>query len=224
MLYKKHIPIINKVYDTYWKFAAERQNIFFNRLNQIKYPWTNDHILNKYKFTNAYRASDRVSQFLIKHIIYKGDQSPEEVFFRIILFKTFNKIETWKLIEEKLGEVRYADYSFEVYEKVLMHAVQSGKAIYSGAYIMASGKNNFGYDLKFKNHLRLIELLMKNEVPQKITGFKKMEDVYNLLISYPSIGSFLAYQYAIVQYPIVISNFFPYTKSNYGASPVVPNG
>ena len=27
-----------------------------------------------------------------------------------------------------------------------------------------------------------------------------------------------------LQYPMVISNFFPYTKSNYGASPVVPNG
>ena len=30
--------------------------------------------------------------------------------------------------------------------------------------------------------------------------------------------------YKFLQYPIVISNFFPYTKSNYGASPVVPNG
>jgi hypothetical protein len=38
---------------------------------------------------------------------------------------------------------------------------------------------------------------MKNEVPRKISDMNRMEDVYNLLKSYPSIGSFLAYQYTI---------------------------
>ena len=87
------------VYDTYWRFAVERQNIFFSRVAGNSPPWTDDQILREYKFTNAYRASDRVSQYLIRHVIYKGDQSPEEVFFRILLFKFFNKIETWELEE-----------------------------------------------------------------------------------------------------------------------------
>jgi hypothetical protein len=194
---KKKLPTTSYVYNTYWKFAAERQNIYYNRLYDQEYPWTDDAIINKYKFTNAYRASDRVSQYLIKNVIYKGDQSPEEVFFRIILFKIFNKIATWELIEKQLGTVRYSEYNFERYEKILLNVIRSGKAIYSGAYIMASGKSFFGYDIKFKNHLRLIELLMKDEVPKRIIGLKKMEDVYNLLKSYPSIGNFLAYQYTI---------------------------
>ncbi|MCL4400581.1 putative DNA base hypermodification protein, partial [Candidatus Parvarchaeota archaeon] len=61
-----------KVFDTYWKFAAERQSIFFRKLKDEKPPWTDDWILRKHKFTNAYRASDRVSQFLIKEVIYNG--------------------------------------------------------------------------------------------------------------------------------------------------------
>ncbi|MEO8686056.1 MAG: nucleotide kinase domain-containing protein [Devosia sp.] len=65
------------VYETYWRFAAERQRIFFKRLNGGVYPWSEDPILNEYKFTNVYRAADRVSQYLIKNVIYDGDQSPD---------------------------------------------------------------------------------------------------------------------------------------------------
>ena len=40
------------VYDTYWKFAAKRQEVFFNRLGGGDYPWTDDSIIRKYKFTS----------------------------------------------------------------------------------------------------------------------------------------------------------------------------
>src|SRR5438094_843323 len=56
------------VYETYWRFAAERQRIFFSRLAGDPAPWTVDPILGSYKFTNAYRASDRVSQYLIRNV------------------------------------------------------------------------------------------------------------------------------------------------------------
>ena len=48
-------------------------------------------ILARFKFTNAYRASDRVSQYLIRNVIYEGSQSSEEVFFRTLLFKIFKQ-------------------------------------------------------------------------------------------------------------------------------------
>ena len=82
------------VYDAYWQFAVKRQEVFFRKLEGNRHPWTDDPTIARHKFTNAYRASDRVSQFLIRNVIYEGDQSPEEVFFRTILFKLFNKIET----------------------------------------------------------------------------------------------------------------------------------
>src|SRR5688572_8854202 len=76
--------IPTRVFDTYWKFACERQCVFFKRALGDPPPWTNDDILLQYKFTNAYRASDRVSQFLIKCVIYNGEQSPKALFFRIL--------------------------------------------------------------------------------------------------------------------------------------------
>ena len=62
---------VSEVYESYWRFAAERQTIFFKRASGQDPPWTEDHVLATYKFTNAYRASDRVSQYLIRNVIYR---------------------------------------------------------------------------------------------------------------------------------------------------------
>ena len=80
-----------KVYDTYWKFACERQNIFMRKLMGEKDNLTEDIILREYKFTNTYRASDRVSQYLIKNVIYQRGYTEEDTIFRILLFKILIK-------------------------------------------------------------------------------------------------------------------------------------
>lgn len=186
------IPTV--VFDTYWRFAVERQAIFFWRIKKQWGPWTEDSILQEYKFTNAYRASDRVSQYLIRNVIYKGDPSPREVFFRIILFKLFNKIETWEMLTRELGTVCYRSYSFKKYNQVLSQAMLGGKTIYSAAYIMPSGNSTFGYTRKHSNHLKLLEMMMKNRVYNKIANAPNMSSAFEILRSYPTIGDFLAYQ------------------------------
>lgn len=183
-----------EAFDTYWKFAALRQEVFFSRYERHPAPWSADPIVNEYKFTNAYRASDRVSQYLIKNVIYKGSNSEEDLFFRIILFKLFNKIETWELLENRLGEIRWDTYQYKKYEKVLATAMQSGKAIYSAAYIMASGHLMFGVERKHQSHLKLLEMMLSENVPDRLADCKSMRQGFELLRSYPLIGDFLAYQ------------------------------
>ena len=56
----------SQIYNTYWRFAAERQCVFFRRFEGSPAPWTQDPVMRAYKFTNVYRASDRVSQYLIR--------------------------------------------------------------------------------------------------------------------------------------------------------------
>ena len=183
------------VYDTFWRFAAERQEVFFRRLEGSVPPWTQDPILAQYKFTNAYRASDRVSQYLIRHVIQNGFQTTNEVFFRTLLFKFFNKIETWELLKSGVGEIEYASYSFETYDNLLTQARAKGRTIYSAAYIMPSAGRVFGYPQKHRSHLKLIERMMDDEVPHRIAESRSMHDAFKILRSYPSIGDFLAYQF-----------------------------
>ena len=187
-----------EVYDAYWEFAVKRQNIFFNRLKNKKQPWTSDPILQSYKFTNAYRASDRVSQFLIKNVIYTQKKySNENTCFRILLFKLFNKIETWQYLEKNLGEITYNSYNFHKYSNLLEDKIKNGERIYSAAYIMPSGKSVFGYDRKHQNNLKLLEYMMEDNITNKIITADSLESLYNILLSYPTIGTFLAYQFCI---------------------------
>lgn len=187
------------VYDVYWKFAYERQNVFFNRLLGEHNPWTSDPVIEKYKFTNTYRVLDRVSQFLMSNIISqdeKNNLSDEDRLFRILIFKIFNKIETWQLLERYFGCISWSHYSFKKYDKVLNDAFNNRTTIYSAAYIMASGRNSFGCIRKHQNHLKLIELMMENNLTKQISSAGSMAELYHILLSYPLIGQFLAYQYA----------------------------
>src|SRR5712691_4120883 len=191
-------PIVpTDVYNSYWRFAAERQRIFFRRFSGASQPWTQDAVLATYKFTNAYRASDRVSQYLIRRVIYRPDLASSEVetCFRILLFKLFNKIETWELLEAAFGAVTYADYTFERYDRVLSAAMRTGRRIYSAAYIMPPGDGAFGHPAKHQNHLRLLDSMMKDELPKRLAEAGTMRQAFGLLLRYPTIGNFLAYQF-----------------------------
>ena len=97
------------VFDTYWRFASERLAMFYRRYSEPAGPWTSDSILRRYRFTNAYRAADRVSQYLIAEVQTREDrpQTPGELFFRTMLFKIFNRIETWESLEDCFGPLEW---------------------------------------------------------------------------------------------------------------------
>ncbi len=186
------------VYDTYWKFAAMRQEVFFKRMSGSDSPWTDDSIIQKYKFTNAYRASDRVSQYLIRHVIYENEYyTPEDQCFRILFFKLFNKIETWNYVKDALGEITYSSYNYDRYNDLLLKKIESKDKIYSAAYIMPSGKSCFRFDKKHQNNLKLLEYMMETGFSKKIAEAKSLKELYEVLLSYPTLGKFLAFQFAI---------------------------
>ena len=158
-------------------------------------PWTHDPVLKRYRFTNAYRAADRVSQFLIRHVLYEGNQNPREVFFRAMLFKLFNRIETWQALVSRVGQPCTTDFRPKHYANILEETLERGSKLYSAAYVMPNP--NFGHPRKCRNHLELLNLMLQDDTPDRIAEAKSLEAVYNILRSYPSIGRFLGFQYAI---------------------------
>ncbi|MET7944189.1 nucleotide kinase domain-containing protein [Streptomyces sp. NPDC005302] len=183
------------VFDTYWRFAAARQSVYEARLEGREQPWTNDPILARHRFTNCYRAADRVSQALIADVIYSGPQAWEDVFFRTLLFKIFNKESTWRLLSRELGEVCWSGYTFAAYDRVLSAAFARGERLYSAAYIVPPPQ--LGEGRKHRNHLRLLEMMMTSGAPERVAEAVTMQDAYEVLLSYPALGPFLAYQFTI---------------------------
>lgn len=184
-----------EIYDLYWYFAWERQNIFWKKLNGEEAPWTDDYILQQYKFCNSYRVNDRVSQYLLKNVIYNGNKyTDEDMLFRIILFKLFNKEATWELLVNEFGNITLKEFNFEIYSKVLNEATLKGVKIYNDAYISCANKA-FGYDRKHDNHLALLnKMFNEDKIASKIKACKTMKEAFDIIKSYPLIGNFMAYQ------------------------------
>lgn len=202
---KKARPKPSIVFDTYWRFAAERQNIFFKKNNGDPEPLTNDKILQKYKFTNAFRASDRVSQYLIKEVIYNGNNDAEDTLFRTLLFKLFNKIETWELLLEQFGNISLTSFDVKKYNRILDNAINSGARIYSAAYIIPSGPaKQYKGKRKHLFHLELLDRLIRDRFFKTLLKTKNMNEGFLQLLSIPSFGNFLAYQF------ITDLNYTPY--------------
>lgn len=192
-LVKRRLPKPTRVFDSLWYLAAERQRIFRARLRRMPEPLTSDPVLQTFKFTNAYRASDRTSQFLIRHVIYDEKRSWRDTFARVLLFKLFNRIETWEIVSACIGEITADSFDVQTVGSVLGRAMDRGCKIYSAAYIMPSALT-FGSKHKHENHLRLLESMLNEHVEVKIQQASSMRAAFEILLAYPSIGPFLGYQ------------------------------
>jgi hypothetical protein len=203
----------NKIFDAYWYFAAERQNIFWRRYERIPVSlnldddtvrWTNDPILQTFKFTNTYRCLDRVSQYLLKNVIYGGDPpavsdctKPRDTIFRIMFFKLFNRPETWELMCRELGaEPSLINWDVSKYDAILTAAQDRNERIFSNAYMQtAAGCNG---ERRHRMYLKLWDkMFIEKDLADKIIAAPSLEAVYNAIRPYRTMGNFLAMQYTI---------------------------
>lgn len=182
-------------YEDYWHFAALRHERFELSLNRNDLP--NTPILSEYKFTNCYRVLDRASQFLVRNIVANKNYSAPDIFFRTVLFKIFNKIETWQELERKTGDISIQNFQNDEYVSILSEMKTRQLKIYSGAYIMPSGKKEWGSSAKHENNIRMIRHMINIGMHEKIWTHSNLADIYRSFLSIPSIGKFLAFQYAI---------------------------
>src|SRR3989344_7876486 len=170
-----------EIFDTYWQFAAERQRVFYRRQLGHPAPWTNDKILLEFRFCNAFRAADRVSQYLIRHIIYGEHLSkrPEDIVFRCLLFRFFNQSETWDLLEKLYGDPCLANFDVDRWYKDM----DTGMGLFGSAYMLCGIKTH-GYPKKHGNYLGLVQDMVRDGLTQKILEAKSLETIYRELNKY----------------------------------------
>jgi hypothetical protein len=188
-----------EVFDTYWRFAAERQRIFERRRLDPVGPWTDNPILQRYKFCNTFRASDRISQYLISRVIYTpeaADLDPEDVFLRIVMFRLFSKERTWEALEHATGGVRRSTLDPERLAGVLDRLRRDGP-IYTAAFILCA-HDAYGHRIKHRNHLELVaRMFAPGALGADLASASSLRDVYEALRMWPMIGAFMGYQLAI---------------------------
>lgn len=183
------------VYDAYWEFADRRLALYLQRVQGEASREIPDPILTRHRFTNSYRACDRVTQYLIRQVQYQDAHSPEDLFLRTMLFKLFNRVETWQLICAEVGNPSTTTFDVAAIDLALRDARASGQRIYSAAYIVPP--TALAPNPKHLGHLRLVEYMLEQDLPARAQACGSLEELYQLLLAMPGLGPFLAFQFAI---------------------------
>ena len=215
----KIIPPPNDNFYFYLYWICERMNIFWKKYEGVHSPWTEDKILQDFKFTNVYRCLDRVSQYLLSRVIYNGKQyEPEDIFFRILLFKHFNKNETWDALEKEFGDITY-ETGLENIARFLDDRIDSGEPIYGNAYII----NCFFYQYpeykhitgmsKHRAHFRIFEdEIFQNGHLYDFLEAESAEALFNVFRSMKIYGDFTAQQYV---FDLNYSTLFDFDENDF---------
>lgn len=202
------------VYELYWLFASRRQAAFEKRLSGAPWPWSEDPILETYKFCNVFRAADRVSQYMIREVAYGPDAGdPADRMFQIVAFRTFSNIDTWEGVKADLGRApRLADLRSGAFEYALQNVKARKGGLYTGAFILCATKA-YGFDEKHRNHVGLFKHMFLDEhLDLKLAGANSLEQVVHALQAFPLMGPFMAYQTAI---DLNYSDLFSFSENDY---------
>jgi hypothetical protein len=115
----------------YFSFINKRHKIYLDRKAGLPKPWTDDPILQKYKFTNIFRELDRGTIWYREHI-REPHADDSELFFNTCLYRHFNYYPT----VEKIGYYT-CNYMPEVLETYLRMWKSSNGKIYTSAHMIS---------------------------------------------------------------------------------------
>jgi hypothetical protein len=117
----------------FWYWISERHAVYLRRKEGLPKHWTQDWILQQYKFTNPFRQNDRGTVWLTENFIaphYTDD--PALLAFNICWYRMFN----WWGTGERLGW--QTDWDTAKVIKILGDALICGHQVFTGAHIVYS--------------------------------------------------------------------------------------
>lgn len=187
------------VYDFYWYFASQRQAAFERRCAGQPGPWSDDPILRTFKFCNVFRATDRVSQYMIREVCHHAEDClPADRLFQIVAFRTFSRIATWNYVRSALGHhPRLADLESGAFTEALNEARAQTGGLYTGAFILCA-TDAYGQRVKHLNHVELFRhMFLLEDLGQELLDAPSLEAVFDALHRFPLMGDFMSYQTAV---------------------------
>jgi len=171
--------------EDYIHYINERHSIWTKRfvLNLPK-PWTDDPILQRYKFTNVFRQLDKGTIALRKIICQQKD--PVLIFFNIVWYRYFNLFTH----ADELGFVK----DYQQLEDFIVDKAKRGKQIFTGAW-MTTG---VAFEDKHESYLRAAKGAWdkREELCKTIQSLTTLKDTCTYLRELYMVGKFLAYELA----------------------------
>jgi hypothetical protein len=201
LLPNRSLDIYEEYLNLFFETMFERQEIWYKRfIKNEPRPWTENQILNDYKFTNVYRELDRNSQYLIKNIIMV-ESNPIELLWKMMFYRYFNCPETFEFLKTKKpdwgnGIPSRSQYDASEFLEFITEFRDAGNNPFTQAYLINSmacpgQKRDWCYTQKvipslLSNVLRLFTILKSAKTPEEIIQYLKR---------LPAIADFIAHEF-----------------------------
>lgn len=204
---------MDKMTAAFFEFVFDRQSVWHKRVVLgLPAPWTDDKVLQNFRFCNVYRELDggtiAISKYLAQPL------SAEQKLFNIIAYRFFNRRDT---IENLFGGLlSEQNFDFKALEKRFDAKKEEGN-IFSNAYLITAYAYNPDYRPQDK-HVQI--LLMLNDLRFKLKDIIKnlresapQEGINIVAGAVPMAGPFLAGQ--ILLDATYAENIVPYTANDF---------
>ena len=176
--------------DRYCYWQTERESIRIKKESAVlSPPWTDDPILQEFKFCQVFREDDRTTRWFRTHI-REPMRNEEDVLMATIIFRWFNLIETGRtLIDHNL--LRKWNRKKAIYE-----ITKQPKWI-TGAYIIKTpnGMDKVTGVAECVSHIWKAKEVILSKLHENLAkGESSLEATWLILRDYPYMGPFMAYE------------------------------
>ena len=181
---------IQEELDRYLYWQEERENIRIQKeVSKLPPPWSDNSILQQYKFCQVFREDDRTTRWLKKHI-REPMRNNSDVLMAVVIFRWFNWIHTGRtLIKHNLLK------SWDR-QKAIEEITKQDKWV-TGAYIVKSpnGMDKVTGVAECISHMWERKDYIIDKLEEAIEQDKcSLEYCWKLLRDYPYMGPFMAYE------------------------------
>ena len=186
-------------------FILARHDIYLRRKALQPKPWTEDEILQSYRFCNVFRELDTVTIWIARNW-RNVDPNAVDVWFAMVVARLFNWPPTLELI----------DYPVPFNAKRIMRPVNSlkqrGEKVFSGAYIVSTNGREMDKAEYLVTHVLAPLWKDRKKFSLSIANWrtrynKRLELYHDALMQYNGMGSFMAAQViADIKYDNTIVN------------------
>lgn len=197
--------------EEYFWWINERQQIWYNRnVLKLPKPWTQDKIMQRYKFTNCFRQLDR-GTIALNELILKDwytDTTPLaeldldkaiDIMFNVIWYRMFNL----DIHAHNLGRIHFKDY--ERLREYMHSRKLANQKCFTSAHMTSGSYLSDNVKCKVYSHLVTATMMATMEdgdykCAKRYLGLiarnPTMEGTCQLLQELPLIGGFISYEIA----------------------------
>ncbi len=176
----------------FFQFIFDRQLVWYNRFCKKSDIWTQDKILQKYKFCNVYRELDKGTFYLIKKL--KNIKNRKIIFQNVVFYRFFNKYNLYEDLEINLIK-EFNSKQVKILIEKFDNLKKNGNTIFNDAYLISGNKT------KEAKHVFILHNLQKffkdnnlEKIIKKIDFSRTPKESFEIIKKIPSVGNFLAYE------------------------------